>query len=261
MTSKAERLAQAERAIQSQEILEALAILAELEETCVERWVFEAEAWMALSNWAHVERSIEKAMAIDADAPQVLSLRGSLALSRWQLEVAQDAFARLIEHPEASEDETLVAGEGLAVLADLRGDHEEADSLWKQVSGEKSLHLSEEAFDSLLREAAEELPTEFRKAFERVPVVVDLMPSVELVGGRDSGNGPDILGLFVGHPLWEEQDVSGELPARIHLFQRNLEREFPDRESVREEIRTTLFHELGHALGFDEDGVEEMGLA
>jgi predicted Zn-dependent protease with MMP-like domain len=25
-------------------------------------------------------------------------------------------------------------------------------------------------------------------------------------------------------------------------------------------IRTTLYHELGHALGFDEEGVDELGL-
>ena len=46
----------------------------------------------------------------------------------------------------------------------------------------------------------------------------------------------------------------------IYLFQRNLERFADDEEHLREEIRTTLFHEIAHLLGWDEDEVEAMGL-
>ena len=55
-------------------------------------------------------------------------------------------------------------------------------------------------------------------------------------------------------------ESSGELPPTVYLFQRNLERVCGDREQLVEEIRVTLFHELGHALGFDEEGVARMGL-
>jgi predicted Zn-dependent protease with MMP-like domain len=46
----------------------------------------------------------------------------------------------------------------------------------------------------------------------------------------------------------------------IHLFQRNLERIARDEEELVEEIRITLFHEIGHRLGFDEEGVDALGL-
>jgi predicted Zn-dependent protease with MMP-like domain len=65
----------------------------------------------------------------------------------------------------------------------------------------------------------------------------------------------------VGAPLTDGEPVPGELPPTIFLFQRNLERYAEDEVRLIEEIRTTLYHELGHALGFDEDGVEDMGLA
>jgi predicted Zn-dependent protease with MMP-like domain len=33
-----------------------------------------------------------------------------------------------------------------------------------------------------------------------------------------------------------------------------------DRAELVEQIEVTLLHELGHYLGFDEDGVDELGL-
>jgi len=72
---------------------------------------------------------------------------------------------------------------------------------------------------------------------------------------------PDILGLFVGASELEmPSDSSGHMPRRIFLFQRNLERFAHSREELIEEIRVTLFHEIGHMLGFDEEGVASMGL-
>ena len=69
------------------------------------------------------------------------------------------------------------------------------------------------------------------------------------------------MGLFLGSTLHElAEDVSGELPPTIYLFQRNLERSCRDEVELREQIRITLFHELGHLLGLDEDEVDAMGL-
>jgi predicted Zn-dependent protease with MMP-like domain len=75
------------------------------------------------------------------------------------------------------------------------------------------------------------------------------------------GTPPDILGLFAGPTLAERGGApSPDLPPTIFLFQRNLERASRSRAELRDEIRTTLYHELGHALGFDEEGVDELGL-
>jgi predicted Zn-dependent protease with MMP-like domain len=79
--------------------------------------------------------------------------------------------------------------------------------------------------------------------------------------GDPASTPPELLGLFVGAPNTESSaDLNAELPPRIFLFQRNLERAAKDRAALREEIRVTLYHEIGHLLGFDEDGVAEMGL-
>ena len=68
---------------------------------------------------------------------------------------------------------------------------------------------------------------------------------------------PETLGLFEGVPLGEGSDA--ELPPRIFLFQRNLERYCTHSELV-VEIAVTLYHELGHLLGLDEEEVDALGL-
>jgi predicted Zn-dependent protease with MMP-like domain len=110
--------------------------------------------------------------------------------------------------------------------------------------------------------ATERLPAEFRSALVETQILVDAVPSREiLAGGELADTPPDLLGLFVGASQLERSHEDAlQLPPTIHLFQRNLERASHDRTELIEEIRVTLFHEIGHMLGFDEEGVDGMGL-
>jgi predicted Zn-dependent protease with MMP-like domain len=51
------------------------------------------------------------------------------------------------------------------------------------------------------------------------------------------------------------------LPPVITLFRFNLARLANDPEELRSQLRITLLHEIGHALGLDEDDLAERGLA
>jgi predicted Zn-dependent protease with MMP-like domain len=74
---------------------------------------------------------------------------------------------------------------------------------------------------------------------------------------------PELLGLFTGVPLDRQSQTSagGELPPRIYLFKRNLERNVRGTAELAEQIRVTLYHELGHYLGLEEDDLEQAGFA
>lgn len=121
------------------------------------------------------------------------------------------------------------------------------------------VRISARAFDRVLHEVIEGLPDEFRRVIDRVPVVVDPQPSRALV--EDDEEAAELLGLFVGPPL-AEWDLAEGPPetAVIYLFHDNLEDAAATRRELAAQIRITLLHELGHALGFDEDDLDRMGL-
>ncbi len=227
------------------------------------RWTTAASAWSELGEFESAEEALERARRLLGPAAEdVAWVEGRLNLLRWRLDAARAAFARL---DVAEEGPPLL--ENLALLAELAGDFAGADAFLAEAArldpegSPPPPRLSPERVHALVDEAARALPAEFRGAFEETAVVIDPMPTAEIVGAPASGHPPDVLGLFVGPELAERgASAAPALPPTIFLFQRNLERIVRDEDELKEEITTTLFHELGHFLGFDEDGVEELGL-
>jgi len=71
----------------------------------------------------------------------------------------------------------------------------------------------------------------------------------------------ETLGLFTGTPLDRQGETGSpvDLPPRILLFQRNLERFSALAGDLQEQITVTLYHELGHYLGMDEESLDDAG--
>lgn len=229
-----------------------------------ETWVLRATAQLALDDLDAARASAEEAARReDASEDMELALvRAELALRLWELDAAREELARA----QALGESPVVLAK-LALLADLEGDFGRADRLLRDAqrlepqSFPAPQRLSESEFDRVLKQAIARLPDEFRSALEQVPVIVEPMPSRALCGDDPRETPPDLLGLFTGASL-AERDPEGvpELPPTIHLFQRNLERACTSRRELAEQIEVTLYHELGHYLGFDEDGVADLGL-
>lgn len=242
---------------------EALEILEQVTPARAERWLIACDAWTELGDLERASAALEEARrTLAPDDPDLIWHTGRLELLSWRFDAARDAFARLDREREGA---PLL--ENLAILADVEGDAERAHALLVEAhrkSGGRRpapLRMEPGEFEKVVAEAASQLPEESRDALQEVAVVIDPMPSAGLVDPAATGHPPDLLGLFVGIPFPErDSGHSGELPPTIFLFQRNLERACSDYDELRDEIATTLYHELGHALGFDEEGVEEMGL-
>ena len=104
-------------------------------------------------------------------------------------------------------------------------------------------------FDDHVRAALDELPPNIAAALKNVAVVVE----------DENADDPDLFGLYQGIPLPERGDVAGLLPDKIAIYRVPLEESFRDPADLREEIRITVLHELGHYFGLDEDRLSELG--
>lgn len=243
----------------------ALDLMAGVDSNAARRWVVEASAHLELDDLVKARAAIARAETlggVDADL-NYLWTRAEICLREWKLVESEELYRKV-----AAAERTSAVLERLALLADLRHEQATADSLLaeaEELDGDATPHpprLSPQQFEHVLDEAIELLPQEFRSALGEVRVVIDAVPSVELIDPNDCAETPpDMLGLFVGaSKLEQSHEDSAALPPEIHLFQRNLERASIDRDELVNEIRVTLYHELGHYLGFDEEGVAEMGL-
>jgi predicted Zn-dependent protease with MMP-like domain len=104
-------------------------------------------------------------------------------------------------------------------------------------------------FDDVVRAALDELPAEIAAGLENVAVVVE----------EENDEDRDLYGLFEGVPRTEGGPAAGDLPNRIAIYRRPLEADFPHEAELRDEIRITVLHELGHYFGLDEDRLAELG--
>jgi len=104
-------------------------------------------------------------------------------------------------------------------------------------------------FDDHVRAALDVLPRNIAEALRNVAVVVE----------DENPEDPDLLGLYHGVPLPERGDMAGMPPDTISIYRVPLEESFPDPVELREEIRVTVLHELGHYFGLDEDQIAALG--
>ena len=125
---------------------------------------------------------------------------------------------------------------------------------------EESQGLVEAFFKEKLKEVPGHMHRQVSEALD-TPVLVVELPWREILTAEDPPLPPDLLGLFVGRSLLDRShlDLPG-VPEAIYLFRRNLLRYCKDHEELAHEVRTTVQHEMGHLLGFDEDDLEALGL-
>jgi predicted Zn-dependent protease with MMP-like domain len=100
-------------------------------------------------------------------------------------------------------------------------------------------------FETLVREALDDLPDLLIRALDRVPVVIS-----------DKGRKARAYGLYQGDTVARD-----DYHDRIIIFRDTLLRDFGhDSDRLRDQVTRTVRHELAHHLGADELGVRELGL-
>ncbi len=121
-------------------------------------------------------------------------------------------------------------------------------------------------FDRLLEEVLDELPDYIHELIERVPIHVEDYPSAEVLRTTGAHRRDQLCGLFTGIPITEESILhSGNLPNVVSIYREGIlaaARSNYGRltdDTLFEEIRITVLHELAHHHGLDEDELDELG--
>ncbi len=197
--------------------------------------------------------------------PQLLSfyLAGACFELGQFADAERELRALLTEEPEEP------AGHfALAQVLEHREHYDEAETAYERAHEldpegyPLPMRMSRKAFEEAVREAAASLPDELSDHLQELPVIVQDLPGSEALDADDGDLvSPGVLGLYVGQSLREESvfDAS-DTPRGIYIYQRNLEHACHTHEELVEEIATTLYHELGHYLGLDEEDLEERGV-
>jgi predicted Zn-dependent protease with MMP-like domain len=122
------------------------------------------------------------------------------------------------------------------------------------------MRYSRETFETLVAEAVDSLPDEILDWLDNVAIVVGKQPTPRQLADAGLGPGDLLFGLYVGVPKTHRGFTYGEIvPDKIVIFQRPIERVCRTPAQVREQVRRTVLHEIGHHFGMDEGQLRAAG--
>jgi predicted Zn-dependent protease with MMP-like domain len=226
----------------------------------------EAEALLDLGRFPEAARRYARADALLPDTPTILT---GLAIAEFE-QARIDQAERLLRRAVALEGREPLADAHffLGLVLERRGAAGEAARHFARArrlapeSYPAPSKLDRADFDAATEAALAELPPRVAAALQNVTVSVLPLPAEEELQAAEPPLSPQILGMWRGTALTQKTvfDPWSELPGHIELYQKNLERACRTRDELVEQIRITVLHEVGHALGLDEEDLAERGL-
>lgn len=117
-------------------------------------------------------------------------------------------------------------------------------------------------FEQIVEKSFDLLPEKFRSAIENVGIVVEPLPTDEIVRKMHLRSRYHLLGLYQGIPLTlrgQWYGMSPVAPDRISLYQKNIEASVNGGEELEARIAEVLIHEIGHYFGMSDDEIRKAG--
>ncbi|HPT95647.1 MAG TPA: metallopeptidase family protein [Microbacteriaceae bacterium] len=115
------------------------------------------------------------------------------------------------------------------------------------------IEMDAATFESLVVEELDRLPDDMFDGLDNVIFVTE---------DRPEDGGLDLLGLYDGVALTEREGYGvGELPDRIVVYREPHLHICANEAELRDEVHTTLVHEIAHFFGIDDERLHELGWA
>jgi predicted Zn-dependent protease with MMP-like domain/Flp pilus assembly protein TadD len=224
----------------------------------IEAIVVRTEALLAIDDRDAARGALAELSTSAIDDPELALDLAELALA------AEDPRAALAWAEKAREDKALEV-DALHLLGrvhEARGDRDAMVEAWRAVreadlaAPPGPVSISDDELERIASDALQELPAALRERLEHVPILIDELPSAELVA---DGFDPRTLGVIEGSTLADVGDVP-TTATHIRLFKKNLERIARDLDELADEVRITVLHETAHYFGLEDEDLERIGL-
>jgi Flp pilus assembly protein TadD/predicted Zn-dependent protease with MMP-like domain len=246
--------------------------------------LLEAQALDDLGQTDEALLRAEAAVSLDAHSVDSRYERAVVLFHMCRFERAREAFNDLAR---AAPDDPFVLYH-LGMVLEREGRQPDADKLFARAHALAADKFPDPAgmvtaaeFQAMVDHAIAVLPAHLKQAVKGVAIEVADLPAVDDLLAVDPPFAPTILGLYRGAPVGARtpppaagakpgvasaptaasaSDDEADEPRSIVLYRKNLARAVTSRAELEKQVRITLWHEIGHLRGADEDDLRERGL-
>jgi tetratricopeptide (TPR) repeat protein len=258
--------------------------------------LLEAQALDDLGQTDQAALRADAAVSLDAKNVDARYERAVILFHLCRFDKARAAFTELL----ASASDDPFVHYHLGLIYEREGRQPEADKLLAKAHALAPDKFPDPAempsaadFQAMVDKAIADLPPDLKQAVKGVAIEVADVPALEDLLAVDPPFSPTILGLYRGAPLGQgpadgpggqgpadgpggkgpADGPGGQGPAdgpggkgddgeprSIVLYRKNLARAVTSRDELVKQVRITLWHEIGHLRGQDEDDLRARGL-
>jgi predicted Zn-dependent protease with MMP-like domain len=115
--------------------------------------------------------------------------------------------------------------------------------------------MTDEQFEALVASGIDDLREDIRRRMQNIAIVVADEPTEEQLLENGVEEGGTLFGLYEGVPLTERGGESPLLPDKVTIFKDPILRAYSNIEDIKVCISNTVWHEVAHHFGLDEEAV------
>ena len=113
-------------------------------------------------------------------------------------------------------------------------------------------------FEKIVQEGISKIPKKFLKILDNIEITVEDFPDAEQLKKAKIPRGNILFGLYEGVPKIKRWNYGQVLPDKITIFQKPIEEVAKSEKEIKEMVKNTVWHEIAHHFGIDENKVREI---